>query len=275
MTIVLRKKKRSTLSTLLFKYGTSAHVWLPGANGVSVASLPSNNYLLSDGSTGYSTVDGVDGLTLDGMGSLGSELVTNGDFSSGTGWTGLNGTVAIAGGVLSGTTSGASNVFARTNINVTAGRTYLLSIEVVAAAQNVSVYWNNPGFTAQLAFASTLGLRSMYIVAAATGVCDVAIVGSGASATATFDNISVKEYTGIHLTQPTTANKPLVRRGAYNLLTYSNDLTNAAWTKVNATAPASASLAPDGTTCFELTDDATSADHKMRQVVTVAAGTVV
>jgi len=47
--------------------GTNAHVWLPGANGVSVASLPSNNYLLSDGSTGYSTVDGVDGLVKDAM----------------------------------------------------------------------------------------------------------------------------------------------------------------------------------------------------------------
>jgi hypothetical protein len=32
---------------LLRSLGTSAHVWLPGANGVSVASLPSNNYLLS------------------------------------------------------------------------------------------------------------------------------------------------------------------------------------------------------------------------------------
>ena len=267
---------RATLASLLAKYGTNAHAWLPGANGVSVASLPSNNYLLSDGSTGYSTVDGVDGLTLDGMGSLGSELVTNGDFSSGTGWTGLNGTVAIAGGVLSGTTSGASNVFARTNINVTAGRTYLLSIEVVAAAQNVSVYWNNPGFTAQLAFASTLGLRSMYIVAADTGVCDVAIVGSGASATATIDNISVREITGIHASQATNNNKPILRRGLVNLLTYSNDLSNAtSWPKGNATAPASASLAPDGTTCFELTDNATSADHKMRQDVTVAAGTVV
>jgi hypothetical protein len=51
---------------LLRSLGTSAHVWLPGASGVSVASLPSNNYLL-DGSTGYSTVDGVDGLVKDAM----------------------------------------------------------------------------------------------------------------------------------------------------------------------------------------------------------------
>jgi hypothetical protein len=52
---------------LLRSLGSNAHVWLPGANGVSVASLPSNNYLLSDGSTGYSTVDGVDGLVKDAM----------------------------------------------------------------------------------------------------------------------------------------------------------------------------------------------------------------
>lgn len=52
---------------LLRSLGSNAHVWLPGANGVNVASLPSNNYLLSDGSTGYSTVDGVDGLVKDAM----------------------------------------------------------------------------------------------------------------------------------------------------------------------------------------------------------------
>ena len=38
--------------------GTSAHVWLPGADGVSVASLPSNNYLLSD----FATLAGVDAV---------------------------------------------------------------------------------------------------------------------------------------------------------------------------------------------------------------------
>jgi hypothetical protein len=75
--------------------GTSAHVWLPGANGVNVASLPSNNYLLSAGSTGYSTVDGVVGLDLDGMGSLGSELVGTYDFT----------TYGTAGGVSARTTN--------------------------------------------------------------------------------------------------------------------------------------------------------------------------
>jgi hypothetical protein len=131
--------------------GTNAHVWLPGANGVSVASLPSNNYLLSDGSTGYSTVDGVDGLVKDAM----------------------------------------------------------------------------------------------------------------------------DPVTGINLTQATTANKPLVRRGMLNLLTYSNDLTNAAWTKATATVNTSAVLSPDGSTSFTITDNATASDHKVRQVAAVATGTAV
>lgn len=46
---------------LLRSLGTSAHVWLPGANGVNVASLPSNNYLLSDFAT-YSGADVVGGV---------------------------------------------------------------------------------------------------------------------------------------------------------------------------------------------------------------------
>jgi len=36
---------------------------------------------------------------------------------------------------------------------------------------------------------------------------------------------------GINATQPTTASKPILRRGAVNLLTYSGDFSNAAWIK--------------------------------------------
>ena len=114
---------------LLRSLGSNAHVWLPGANGVSVASLPSNNYLLSDGSTGYSTVDGVDGLVKDAM----------------------------------------------------------------------------------------------------------------------------DPVTGINLTQATTANKPLVRRGAYNELKYSQDLTNAAWLKAGVTATAT-QLAAAGAIAYAYQD---------------------
>ncbi len=119
---------------LLRSLGSNAHVWLPGASGVSVASLPSNNYLLSDFAT-YSGVDDVVGGVKDGM--------------------------------------------------------------------------NQSG--------------------------------------------------GISLTQATTANKPLVRRGALNLLTYSNDFTNAAWVKTNITPAAGVSDPDGGTTATTITATAGSA----------------
>ena len=50
---------------ILRRYGTNAHVYLPGANGVAISGLSSGNYTLSDGSTGYSAVDGTAGLVLD------------------------------------------------------------------------------------------------------------------------------------------------------------------------------------------------------------------
>jgi len=42
-------------------------------------------------------------------------------------------------------------------------------------------------------------------------------------------------FGGIHATQGTTANKPILRRGLLNLLTYSQDLGNAAWGKTQST----------------------------------------
>ncbi len=61
---------------ILRSLGTSARVWLPGANGVSVASLASENYLLSDFSTGYSGVDAVVGGVKDGMNPSGGISLT-------------------------------------------------------------------------------------------------------------------------------------------------------------------------------------------------------
>ncbi len=45
--------------------------------------------------------------------------------------------------------------------------------------------------------------------------------------------------TGIFASQATSANQPILRRGPKNLLLFSNTLTNAAWTKANATVSGS------------------------------------
>jgi hypothetical protein len=200
---------------LLRSLGTNAHVWLPGANGVSVASLPSNNYLLSDGSTGYSTVDGVDGLDLDGMGSLGSELVTNGTFDTDTTWTkGAGWTIAGEAAVATGVTA---FVAIKQSATLSAGKTYLVTYTVSSVSSGgVRVtFFGGAGVAGVDRIAP--GTYSEFMVAVA-GSNEIGFQAAGAGFAGSVDNISVKEYTGTHLTQPTTANKPLVRRGMLNEL---------------------------------------------------------
>ena len=84
---------------ILRKFGSDAHVYLPGAGGVAVSGLLSNNYTLSDGSTGYSAIDGTAGLVLDAAGSVGAEQIT-GICLGNNGWT-----PAFSGGVASGVKS--------------------------------------------------------------------------------------------------------------------------------------------------------------------------
>ncbi len=214
--------------------GTNAHVWLPGANGVSVASLPSNNFLLSDGSTGYSTVDGVDGLTLDGMGALSStELSTpfDGTYTANTG-------VVCSGGVLTATAAAAGFMAFRDGTAVSVGKTYL----VTGSYSTSSAFTVYLGGAMGAVVSAGAGTFSQYIVAAATSRFQI---NANNTLTGTISNVSVKEYTGAHLTQATTANKPIVRRGMFNELTYSNTLSNAAWvTQLTASKSGSNLLLP-------------------------------
>jgi len=217
--------------------GTSAHVWLPGANGTTVASLPSNNYLLSDGSTGYSTVDGVDGLTLDGMGALGSELGTpfDGTYTANTG-------VVCSGGVLTATAAAAGFMAFRDGTAVSVGKTYL----VTGSYSTSSAFTVYLGGTTGAVVSAGTGTFSQYIVAAATSRFQI---NANNTLTGTINNISIKEYTGTHLTQATTANKPLVRRGMLNLMFQSQTLTVAPWANAGTspTITADAGLSASGT----------------------------
>jgi hypothetical protein len=210
---------------ILRRPGIEAHVYTAGANGAVINALQSNNYTLSDGSTGYSTVDGSAGLVLDGMGSVGAELVTNGDFASSAGWT-LDAGWSIAGGLLTATAAGTYTSCHRPLL-LTQGLTYLVSIDCLSISGNAYITTsdgvNHTEFT-------TAGTKT-FIYTHGAGSSDLFIATSSAGFSSVFDNISVREVTGIHATQPTTAYKPAVRRGLLNLLPYSQDFTNAAWAK--------------------------------------------
>ena len=73
--------------------------------------------------------------------------------------------------------------------------------------------------------------------------------------------------------QATTAARPVLR-ARYNLLTYSEQFDNAAWTKSNTTVSANAVTAPDGTlTADKLVEDTVNSPHRTYYQTVFIAGT--
>ncbi len=200
---------------ILRKYGADAHVYLPGVGTIS--GITAGNYLDSAGTTA-ATVDNPVGLSLDALQAmtLGPERVTNGDFSSGVGWTQGAGW-SIGGGVASAVA--ASGVLIQTT-GVAVGKPHLLTISNPnGAAFQIRLGGASLGYTA----ATSISI----IVHSAAGTL-LEIVPNG-PATCSIDNISVREIPGIHASQATTANKCLLRLtgGKYNWVFDTTDLLTA------------------------------------------------
>ena len=155
---------------------------------------------------------------------LGAELVTNGDFSGGsTGWTTQSGWT-ISGGTANATTVTAANVI-QTGI-LTVGKFYQISFTV----SNFTA-----GFGAILVITPTFtnvtgnGTYTVRGVANSTNFQ----VYAGATSSFSVDNISVKELPGNHAVAPTDAARPTYGiepwSGRRNVLTFTEDLSNAVW----------------------------------------------
>ena len=64
----------------------------------------------------------------------------------------------------------------------------------------------------------------------------------------------------------------VLKWGPHNLLTYSEQFDNAAWTKVDATVTANAAVAPDGTTTADQITYTTAPDSRVIESINVSAG---
>jgi hypothetical protein len=183
---------------------------------------------------------------------LGSELVTNGTFDTDiTGWTAVGSSLALwdASGYLDIRRNGRPiNAQGATSpITCVVGNTYFVDFQIVSASHEVQFsVVTDPNDISGTGVTNitnlTAGTYSLVFTATATThyVAFRNILSTGA--TATIDNISVRELPGNHATQTNPDARPVLARvpsgGRRNLLSYTEELDNAAWIKVTGTVSA-------------------------------------
>jgi hypothetical protein len=238
----------------------------------------------SAGTTPVTAVEQFVGLMLDKSKGLvlGSELITgafvNGgilpwpNFSaSGTGFT------ASVSGVF-----GIYQVVNPNGISIVSGKWYKVFVNVTQSTDDVvtvSLQSLSTGGGTARSTSFTFGPASATTITGylqATSTTTAYLQFSQQGTTITFDvaSVSVRELPGNHAFQTTSAKRPKLA-ARYNLLTYSEEFDNGAWTKSNVTVTANAVVAPDGTTTADaLFETATNSDHGARTAagVTTASG---
>lgn len=190
---------------------------------------------------------------------LGSELWGT-PALSGSSWA-WDGSTLTGLGVTTGTATGSA---------VVAGRSYRITLTVSATGSGLFQVRVGTTFIATLAG----GANTTYTyIVAATSTTGLEFTSSGGT-TGTITNISCRELPGNHAVAPNDASRPVLR-SRYNLLTYSEQFDNAAWTKTNATVTANAAVAPDGTTTADkLIVNNGATNGRPQQAVTTANATV-
>ena len=169
-------------------------------------------YADRDGAT-PAVVNSVCGLQIDKhLGTVGSNIIANGTFDSGSGWTtGTVGTtsVTISGGSAHYVTAGADYV-GLTQVGVqTVGRWYLIEFDVLAGSSGNLKLISDGVSGGEIAFACTPGAKRFIAPASVTGFGFSRIAGQAADAY--IDNVVVREMAGAHRYQLATAGRPILR----------------------------------------------------------------
>jgi hypothetical protein len=177
----------------------------------------------------------------------GSELVTDGDFSSAEYWNeGID--WSIANGSAIGT-SVSGRYLSQTGISFTEGSIYNLQFTVTRTAGNIIP---RLGGTTSVNGATIFSSGTYSIFLKANSSSDAVVFRGNSGFTGTIDNVSVKKVLGNHAYQDTSDKRPVLARhpegGIRNLFDYTQEFDDSYWTKgANTTVTANYGTAPDGT----------------------------
>jgi len=191
---------------ILRKYGTNAHVYLPGVGTIS--GITAGNYLDSAGTT-TASVDNPVGLSLDALQAmtLGAELAPA--YGAGNGWTTETGW-SLGANQTTATSAGAGTSTSKA-IGSTNGNTYQVTFTLsgyVSGSCYATLFngVNGPAISANGTYTCTLTRN--YV----TDLAGVAAATPNFSGT--ISGLSIKQIPGVHARQATTANKPILRQSA-------------------------------------------------------------
>lgn len=197
------------------------------------------------------------GLMLDKSEGLaqGAEEITNGDFSNGlTGWV-TAGDVSIVSGSAHITNTSTYGAQAFQGVSgLTVGKFYKLTLDTEAISGDSS--WYIDDFLGVYVQGVTSGQGRHFYILQATATSFTLQFKKFGAGVVSIDNVSVKEIQGSHATQPTSTKRPIYARhpegGIRNLLNYTEQLDNGAWSKISTGGAAvsvipSSYAAPDGT----------------------------
>ena len=172
----------------------------------------------------------------------GPELVPNGDFSTTdlTGWTDTAANGTVENGKLRVTSQSTTGRFV-VSVPVTAGALYEFS-GVTEVIDHIGVFRvGNASRGSDYLYVNAASSVKKWIIPTQSTIY-ISLSTDTANGATYFDNISLRKLIGIHADQPSTALQPVLGRSPKerrNLLTWTEDFTNAVWSKSGVTATAS------------------------------------
>jgi len=211
------------------------------------------------------------------VGFFGNELVVNGDFATDSVWVKSGSGMTISGGFANFTSGQDTFVFQDI---MTIGKQYYMVLEYNISSLTGSAYFGSNIGTGN-AIINMAGLTGSGTLKGYITASSVRLIIRSSTLTGTITNVSVKEVLGdqprlnYDISNGVVQSCPslLLEPASTNVIPYSEDFSNAAWSKTNLTVTDNQTTSPDGSlNASKLTEDTSTGEHKIFDSLSITSG---